>query len=41
MGSAIFVHCCILKIIVKIQKNTTFVRFSDYYLNILCGDIVF
>jgi hypothetical protein len=39
MGSAIFVPFCILKVIVKkTQKNTTFVRFSDYYLSIPLWD---
>ncbi len=40
MGSAIFVPF-VSEAIVKNQKNTTFVRFSDYYLNISCGAIVF
>jgi hypothetical protein len=34
MGSAIFCTFCISKVVVKKSKNGTFVRFSDYYLNI-------
>ncbi len=34
MGSAIFVPFVFLKVIVKKQKNSRLVRFSDYFLNI-------
>ncbi len=34
MGSAIFVPFVSWKLLQKKQKNTTFARFSDYYLNI-------
>ncbi len=38
MGSAIFVPFVFFKVIVKKQKNSPFVRFSDYLLNIPLWD---